>query len=49
MSRKRERREASRNKSNQAFCIRGRRDAEGRILEYSWTGANEPDLSSLFK
>lgn len=49
MSRKRERRDAKRNKSTDAFSIRGRRDSEGRLLEYSWTGSSEPDVSALFK
>ena len=49
MSRKRERREARRNKANESFTIRGRRDAQGRLLEYSWTGSCEPDISALFK
>lgn len=49
MSRKRERKAARRNKANVTFCIRGRRDAQGRLLEYSWTGATEPDLSGAFK
>ncbi len=49
MSRKRERRDARRHKSTDAFCIRGRRDSEGRVLEYSWTGPAEPDVSTLFK
>ncbi len=49
MSRKRERKIARRAKTNKSFSIRGSCDAQGRLLEYSWTGAIEPDLSSLFK
>lgn len=49
MSRKRERREARRNKNPDSFTIRGHRDAQGRLLDYSWTGPCEPDLSNLFR
>lgn len=49
MSRKRERREARRAKANQSFSIRGRRDEDGRIVEFSWTGGCEPDITHLFK
>lgn len=47
MSRKRERKIARR--QNRSFAVRGRYDADGRLVEYSWTGAVEPDITALFQ